>query len=186
MTRNADKIMGRHLTKTKIGSMISIIEDKVLEDVACLRKSIGPDGARIPFGHRTWSLLWNSSLGALFGDGLDPTWVRGPAREMMHNANVCYLIDLLPFLPRAFWFAVLPKARAFRRGRRDLHSRLAKWLDNDDAVSQADNMMQEIGKMFNSRRDECNLEASSAWVAMLVRFPFSARAFTMLTSTIER
>ncbi|GAA5912628.1 hypothetical protein JCM6882_004694 [Rhodosporidiobolus microsporus] len=168
ITKGAERIMSRSLVKSKIAGMVSLIEDNTIEHINKLRQSVGSKGAPVPFAHRTWSLLWDSSVGALFGPGLNPTAFRGPAREMMHNANICYVIELLPCLPRAFWYAVLPKARAFRKGRRELHEVVGKWMDDPAAVDQAEPMIQEITKHLNQDRSQCNLKDASAWMAMFV------------------
>ncbi|GAA5865221.1 hypothetical protein JCM8547_008320 [Rhodosporidiobolus lusitaniae] len=166
ITKGAEKIMGRSLVKSKIGPMVSLIEQNSIDHINKLREAISPVGAAVPFAHRSWSLLWDCSVGALFGHGLDPTSVRGPAREMMHNANICYVIELLPILPRAFWYAVLPKARSFLKGRKDLHETLGRWMEDSAAVDQAEPMIQEITKCLMQDPSRCNLREASAWMAM--------------------
>ncbi|BGP36157.1 hypothetical protein JCM10449v2_000055 [Rhodotorula kratochvilovae] len=164
ITRQCEKMVSRGLVKTKISGMTA----RVIEDVARWRESIGSKGARVPFAHRTWSLLWNCSVGGLFGEGLDTTSVREPARQMMHNANVCYLIELLPILPRKFWYAVLPKARAFRAGRTDLHRLCSAWVRDAAAVEAAEPMMQEIGRYLRKNEDQCSNKIAGAFLAMFL------------------
>ncbi|GAA6013737.1 hypothetical protein JCM10207_008175 [Rhodosporidiobolus poonsookiae] len=168
ITKHAEKIMHRSLAKSKIGGMASSIEELAIEHIHKLRDAIGPNGAAVPFAHRTWSLLWDSSVGALYGPGLDTTSVRGPAREMMHNANVCYLIDNVLPGPRSFWNAVLPKARAFRHGRTELYATIARWMEDNEAVEAAGPLMREIVQYFNKNRAECTLYDASSWVGMFL------------------
>ncbi|KAI5480095.1 putative cytochrome p450 protein [Pseudohyphozyma bogoriensis] len=168
ITKAADKMITRSLVKTKIGPLVTVLEQHVMDDIAKLRADVGANGARVPFAHRSFSLIWNCSINAMFGVGVDATSVRGPCREMMHNANICYLIELLPVLPRAVWYAALPKARTFRKGRKDLHDRLETWLDDEKALVTADPMVQEVCQLFNSNRDKCSRRAAAAWIAMLI------------------
>ncbi|KAI5480092.1 putative cytochrome p450 protein [Pseudohyphozyma bogoriensis] len=165
-TLDVDRMLARGLVKTKIGPLVATVEQNIIEDVARLRQDIGA-GARVPLAHRSWSLLWNGALDALYGKPLGGSTVRRSARQFIHNSNVSYLIDLLPG-PRWFWLRVLPKARAFLKGRSDLHARMKVWIQDEKAVAASDPLMQDIVKYFDENSDKCSLDVGVAWVAMLI------------------